>query len=345
MKFALPTEAQWEYACRAGTIGEFGGTGRLDDMGWYSSNSRFLSNSPKEVHRGGKKCANAWGLYDMHGNVWEWCQDWSNGDYPSGSAIDPTGASSGSLRIIRGGCYAGDAGTCRSASRGGYFQNRRDVDSLGFRLVAVQDFERKAQAEAEARKAREEAEHKARAEGDAAARRTAEESARLPAARNSSVFFPVYGITLGKTTLKEIRGLGGTSSGEFASQHVNYRALDWWDHDNDGVCESIFMTNYGPPMPPEWIRLGMDWGMSYDDWTAFFKKMGFSISTTNPILEKAPTVERCGARKTLSAIFTALSPDGRLSFRLDFSYGNANGEGYATSSRNSLYSITVEMKK
>jgi len=66
-KFALPTEAQWEYACRAGTTGPYGGTGKLDDMGWYDSNG---SNRPHETHKVGTKLANAWGLFDMHGKMY-----------------------------------------------------------------------------------------------------------------------------------------------------------------------------------------------------------------------------------------------------------------------------------
>jgi len=124
-KFVLPTEAQWEYACRAGTTGDY--AGNLDAMAWYNQNSGGTT------HPVGQKQPNAWGLYDMHGNVWEWCRDWY-GNYPGGSVTDPTGPPQGSLRVIRGGCWGFVAGYCRSAFRGRIDPGIRYVD-LGFRLA------------------------------------------------------------------------------------------------------------------------------------------------------------------------------------------------------------------
>ncbi len=124
--YTLPTEAQWEYACRAGTTGEYGGTGSLDSMGWYGSNSE------QKTHPVGQKQANAWGFYDMRGNVWEWCYD-QYGNYPAGHVIDPTGASTGSNNVFRGGGWSDDARICRSASRGNGMPVNRFMN-LGFRL-------------------------------------------------------------------------------------------------------------------------------------------------------------------------------------------------------------------
>ena len=111
-KFSLPTEAQWEYACRAGTttVYHFG-----DTLAQQQAN--FGGNQTKEV---GSYPANVWGLRDMHGNVWEWCQDWY-GDYPSGAVTDPTGVPNGSFRVFRGGCWLNlnNAECCRSAHRTG----------------------------------------------------------------------------------------------------------------------------------------------------------------------------------------------------------------------------------
>ena len=118
----LPTEAEWEYACRAGTTGDY--AGNLDDMGWYNE------NSGEQTHPVGQKKPNAWGLYDMHGNVWEWCWDWHGGDLLGGN--DPVGPNSGSSRVFRGGCWYFDARDCRAANRGYYYPSGRD-GGIGFR--------------------------------------------------------------------------------------------------------------------------------------------------------------------------------------------------------------------
>ncbi|MDP6526969.1 MAG: formylglycine-generating enzyme family protein, partial [Kiritimatiellia bacterium] len=120
--FSLPTEAQWEYACRAGTTGAYAGS--LDAMAWYGSNA---GSKTQEI---GAKRPNAWGLSDMHGNVWEWCQD-RYGKYPTSSVTDPVGASSGSYRVLRGGSWINGAGRCRSARRDRNFPaNRLSRDGL-----------------------------------------------------------------------------------------------------------------------------------------------------------------------------------------------------------------------
>ncbi len=129
-KIVLPTESQWEYACRAGTAGAYGGTGGLAEMGWYRDNSDRTTHAVKG------KNPNAWGLYDMHGNVWEWCSDWYAEDYPTGSVTDPAGPSSGSGRVYRGGGWSSLAGICRSAIRDWSFPGRRFI-SLGFRPALV----------------------------------------------------------------------------------------------------------------------------------------------------------------------------------------------------------------
>ncbi|MDG2390934.1 MAG: formylglycine-generating enzyme family protein, partial [Planctomycetaceae bacterium] len=128
--YRLPTEAEWEYACRAGTttVYSFGDSeSDLGDYAWYNKNS---GNTTHPV--GGRK-PNAWGLYDMHGNVWEWCQD-RYGDLPSGSVTDPLGASSGSGRVYRGGSWSNFSGICRSAFRIRFTPVNRNLTS-GFRVL------------------------------------------------------------------------------------------------------------------------------------------------------------------------------------------------------------------
>lgn len=124
--YKLPTEAQWEYACRAGTTGDYAGD--LNAMAWYGS------NSGNTTHAVGTKQANAWVLSDMHGNVWEWCADCYADKLPGGSVRDPTGPASGSGRVRRGGCWACSAAGCRSAFRGAGEPGLR-YDYLGFRLA------------------------------------------------------------------------------------------------------------------------------------------------------------------------------------------------------------------
>ncbi len=106
--YALPTEAQWEYACRAGTTGHYHGP--LDAVSWHHDNSNG------QTHPVAQKQPNAWGLYDMHGNVGEWCSDWL-ASYPGGRVNDPVGADVGQFRLIRGGTFDGNAGTCRAGFR------------------------------------------------------------------------------------------------------------------------------------------------------------------------------------------------------------------------------------
>jgi formylglycine-generating enzyme required for sulfatase activity len=128
--YRLPTEAEWEYACRAGSVTEFcfgEEKNKLDYYAWHNSNSDDWTH---HVHR---KRPNAWGIYDMHGNVWEWCQDWYS-DYPSEAVTDPIGPSSGSHRVSRGGSWRSAAMFCRSPHRYGVDPSYRRPNR-GFRLV------------------------------------------------------------------------------------------------------------------------------------------------------------------------------------------------------------------
>ena len=136
--YRLPTEAEWEYACRAGTDTPFFfGDCLSTDQGNYDGNYPYEGCPDGEYRKRtipvGSLAANAWGLYDMHGNVWEWCQDWY-GEYPEGPVTDPVGPPDGSDRVIRGGSWDFSARSCRSANRDDWHPGSRD-DDLGFRLA------------------------------------------------------------------------------------------------------------------------------------------------------------------------------------------------------------------
>ena len=129
-RFRLPTEAEWEYAARGGSKSrgcKYSGSNNIGDVAWYDN------NSSSQTHPVKTKLANELGLYDMSGNVWEWCQD-RYGKYSGGSQTNPTGPSSGSLRVFRGGSWNNDARICRVSFRG---INSPDsaYDSLGLRLA------------------------------------------------------------------------------------------------------------------------------------------------------------------------------------------------------------------
>jgi len=130
--YRLPTEAEWEYACRAGSKSaySFGESSKsLGDYAWFGGNSNG------QTHPVGEKKANAWGLYDMHGNVWEWCSDWY-GDYPKGAVSDPVGIREGSNRVFRGGCWGNEAACCRSAYRSRLSPScRYFIFNCGFRVA------------------------------------------------------------------------------------------------------------------------------------------------------------------------------------------------------------------
>ena len=133
----LPTEAEWEYACRAGSKTQFcygDDASQLGRYAWYCENA--YEKGEKYPHIVGQKQPNAWGLYDMHGNVYEWCHDWYARKYPSTTQTDPKGPASGKSRILRGGSWGDIPGRCRDADRNEPIPDYRSVAS-GFRVVVV----------------------------------------------------------------------------------------------------------------------------------------------------------------------------------------------------------------
>jgi formylglycine-generating enzyme required for sulfatase activity len=123
----LPTEAEWEYACRAGSSGDYSGSTIIDEMGWYGDNSGL------KLHPSGTKKSNDFGLFDMHGNCWEWCFDfYSETYYKTGTTTDPQGPNSGKERVMRGGSWNDGKNYARSSNR----TLPADFDNnIGFRIV------------------------------------------------------------------------------------------------------------------------------------------------------------------------------------------------------------------
>jgi len=132
--YRLPTEAEWEYACRGGKFSasyKYSGSNTISDVAWY------YENSDRKTHPVGYKQANELGIYDMSGNVWEWCSDWY-GSYNSNLQTNPQGASTGSQRVLRGGSWNNHAQNCRVSYRHYSSPDSRGSGS-GFRLTIAQD--------------------------------------------------------------------------------------------------------------------------------------------------------------------------------------------------------------
>lgn len=151
-------------------------------------------------------------------------------------------------------------------------------------------------------------------------------------------FFPLFGVTLGKTTWKDAKDMGYKvrKTDISPSRNVNIEKVDFWDHDGEGIFTSIYWTSDESDFPPSWKSKGFNWILSYDAWIEVFKKLGYRITITRQPVEK-----NYSRRNTLSAEFEALSPDGTLIFTMDFNYGE---DGCYTSSPETLYSITVDYK-
>ena len=135
-RYRLPTEAEWEYAARAGSTTAYSFGNNVIEVHWSDFvlvSYAWYGDNSEETHPVGQKPPNAWGLHDMHGNVWEWVQDWY-GDYSTGTMVDPQGPTTGEDRVLRGGSWSSDAGACRSACRNVGEPDDCD-ESIGFRLA------------------------------------------------------------------------------------------------------------------------------------------------------------------------------------------------------------------
>ncbi len=127
-KYRLPTEAEWEYVCRAGSTGAFGGDGDLEAMGWYAENSDGMTHPVASLK------PNAWGIFDLPGNVAEWCSDNYLAGYGSDEATDPRGPAEGKGRVVRGGSFDYFPASCRCAARSSA-QESYQLNRIGFRVV------------------------------------------------------------------------------------------------------------------------------------------------------------------------------------------------------------------
>lgn len=147
-----------------------------------------------------------------------------------------------------------------------------------------------------------------------------------------NVFFPLFGVTLGKTTWKDAKDMGYEvkKCKPESSRTINVEDVDFWDHDGVGIFTSLYWTRDESDFPPLWKSKGFGWNLSFEAWIEVFKNIGFII-----------TVTRQPNQKTTSAEFEALSPDGTLNFIMEFDYGE---DGYYTSSPKTLYSITVDYR-
>ena len=137
-EYRLPTEAQWEYACRAGTTTEYSfgdDVSTFGEYGWFSGNTVDANSGEQYARKFGIKKPNPWGLFDMHGNVWEWCSD--RYDEKLSGGTDPVGPEGGSNRVFRGGDWGSTPGRCRSAYRFSSVPSRRSLN-LGFRVARSQ---------------------------------------------------------------------------------------------------------------------------------------------------------------------------------------------------------------
>ncbi len=219
LNFRLPTEAEWEYACRAGSTGPYAGT--LEEMGWY------FSNSGNTIHAVGRKCANAWGLYDMHGNVWEWCQDWY-AEYPAGSVTDPEGPASGAGRVRRSGGWNMSKGNCRSADR-----NRPgpgiQIIYVGFRLARNASIDEPSTADA---KTEQQMQHENREDGKEPVDGQAWVS---PSSGMEFVWIPALKIWVGKYEV---------TNGEYRKKEAAHDSKDYKGNSLNGDRQPVVQVNF-----------------------------------------------------------------------------------------------------
>jgi hypothetical protein len=149
--------------------------------------------------------------------------------------------------------------------------------------------------------------------------------------------FPIYGITLGKTTISQVQSMGYTIDINSGHKNSDVKDLTFWDFNNDNIFDYVSISKYDA-VPESIKNLGLNWNMTYDQILAKFRSLGFNVSIT-----KTPSTQEYSGRKTLYAEFRALSPDNKLKVEVKFRYGNAYGDGYSTNSPNTFYEMTFDV--
>ncbi len=302
LSFSIPTVAQWEFASLGGNKSrgyKYSGSNDLSEVAWYED------NSGSKAQKVGTKAPNELGIYDMSGNIAEWCSDYYKDN-----------------RSIRGGSYCNGEWPAKSLQK---YSNGEELKypSYGLRLVLNDSSSSSSSS----------------SYSSGGYTYTSKRGGGKFAGTSVSKFFPVYGLTIGECTLKDVRDKGyDVDEKTYSSPCADVADLDLWDHDHDGIFESIYIVNFNS-MPQEWLNMGFNWGLSYNQLVQKFRGWGYSI-----VVNKEPKTDSYDGRRTLSAEITATSSDGLISFNLTFNYGNRKGEGYSKDSYNSLYSISIKVK-
>ncbi len=302
LEFSIPTAAQWEFAALGGNKSQgykYSGSNDLSEVAWHQG------NSDGKDHKVGTRKPNELGIYDMSGNIAEWCSDYYKDN-----------------RSIRGGSYCNGEWPAKSLQK---YSNGEELKypSYGLRLVLNDSSSSSSSS----------------SYSSGGYTYTSKRGGGKFAGTSVSKFFPVYGLTIGECTLKDVRDKGyDVDEKTYSSPCADVADLDLWDHDHDGIFESIYIVNFNS-MPQEWLNMGFNWGLSYNQLVQKFRGWGYSI-----VVNKEPKTDSYDGRRTLSAEITATSSDGLISFNLTFNYGNRKGEGYSKDSYNSLYSISIKVK-
>lgn len=309
--FRLPTEAEWEFAARGGNQSrgyKFSGSNDASEVAWFN----VSDHHSRPV---GTKKPNELGIYDMSGNLEEWTADyWSK--YTSSPQTNPKGGRSGK-RVVRGGGYWHSLDWAQRVARRSAQEESSNI--FGIRLAHDADGTTFSQSSGSS---------------------SGGSSYGGSSSSGSLQLFPVWGITLGNTTVSDMNRLGHPVEPQSdGASYSRVHNIQFWDHSKDGVYETIYFTQY-EAFPDLWTSQGLNAGLSYNEFIRYFKSHGFTCK-----VESQPQVKTWQKRKTLSAKLMFYSNDGNYSIEVDFNYGNRNGEGYTIDSRNTAYSFRVKALK